>query len=161
VVARLANALGYELIKAEANKSAQSSNPDAVDLTMRGWALIWQPPEKERNVAAREFFVRALKLDPRNAEAMVGLCYARLRSSFYGWSTAPENTPAAEMELLTSALAINPSLALGYYLKSLVLLLEKRFSEAMEGRADRIDGRPELCLLVFCYGSGGRAAFLL
>ena len=120
------------MAKAEANKSAQSSNPDAVDLTMRGWALIWQPPEKERNVAAREFVVRALKLDPRNAEAMVGLAYARLRSSSYGWSTAPEDTPTAQMELLTSALAINPNLGLGYYLKSFALLLEKRFSEAVE-----------------------------
>jgi adenylate cyclase len=34
VVARLANALGYELAKAEAQKSAHSTNPDAIDLTM-------------------------------------------------------------------------------------------------------------------------------
>ena len=40
VVARLANELGYELVKAEANKSVHSTNPDAIDLTMRGWALF-------------------------------------------------------------------------------------------------------------------------
>ena len=39
VVARLANTLGIELVKAEAEKGARSKNPDAVDLTMRGWAL--------------------------------------------------------------------------------------------------------------------------
>ena len=38
VVARLANTLGYELVKAEAQKSTHSTNPDAIDLTMRGWA---------------------------------------------------------------------------------------------------------------------------
>ncbi len=42
VVARLANRLGYELIKAEAEKATRSKSPDAIDLTMRGWALVWQ-----------------------------------------------------------------------------------------------------------------------
>ena len=36
VVARLANALGYELVKAEAETGARSKNPDAIDLDMRG-----------------------------------------------------------------------------------------------------------------------------
>ena len=40
------------------------------------------------------------------------------------------------MELLTNALAINPSFALGYYVKSLALFLENQYSEAVEaGRA--------------------------
>jgi hypothetical protein len=39
VVARLANTLGSELVKAEAEKSTHSRNPDAIDLTMRGWAI--------------------------------------------------------------------------------------------------------------------------
>ena len=43
VVARLANSLGAELIKAEALRAARErpNNPDAVDLTMRGWATLW------------------------------------------------------------------------------------------------------------------------
>ena len=43
VVARLANTLGHELVKAEAEKSTRSRNPDAIDLTMRGTALLWPP----------------------------------------------------------------------------------------------------------------------
>ena len=39
VVTRLANTLGNELTKAEAAKGARSTNPDANDLVMRGWAL--------------------------------------------------------------------------------------------------------------------------
>jgi adenylate cyclase len=38
VVARLANALNAELIKAEAAKGVRSTNPDANDLVMRGMA---------------------------------------------------------------------------------------------------------------------------
>ena len=48
VVARLANALGYELVKAEAQKSAHSTNPDAIDMTMRGWAAFWQPRRRRK-----------------------------------------------------------------------------------------------------------------
>ncbi len=40
VVARLANTLGYELTKAEAAKGGRTANPDALDLVMRGWALM-------------------------------------------------------------------------------------------------------------------------
>src|SRR5271170_7174801 len=42
VVARLANSLGYELVKAEAEKSARSKNPDVIDLIMRGNAALWR-----------------------------------------------------------------------------------------------------------------------
>ena len=42
VVARLVNSLGYELIKAEADKGARAKDPDVVDLAMRGWALAWR-----------------------------------------------------------------------------------------------------------------------
>src|SRR5205814_2343469 len=40
VVARLANSLGLELHKAEAEKSTHSTNPNAIDLDMRGQALL-------------------------------------------------------------------------------------------------------------------------
>ncbi|HYA73948.1 MAG TPA: adenylate/guanylate cyclase domain-containing protein, partial [Roseiarcus sp.] len=46
VVARLANALGYELVKADAERGLRSKNSDATDLTLRGRAAIWEhyPP---------------------------------------------------------------------------------------------------------------------
>ena len=40
VVAQLANTLGVELIKAEAESSARTKNPDAIDHQMRGHALV-------------------------------------------------------------------------------------------------------------------------
>jgi adenylate cyclase len=57
VVARLANTLGLELVKAEAERGARSNSPDSVDLTMRGWALVRQAQfTKEANKAARDLF---------------------------------------------------------------------------------------------------------
>jgi adenylate cyclase len=132
VVARLANTLGHELTKAEAQKGGHSTNPDAIDLTMRGWVTFWQPTTKESIASARGYFERALKLDPQIAEAMTGLAFARIRAWLYGWSTnREEDKPAAQMELVTNATTINPDYAFAYYIKSLILFLEKDYQGAI------------------------------
>jgi len=130
IVARLANSLGYELARAEAQRSVHSTNPDAIDLMMRGWAVLWQPMTKESTALARDYFERAIRIDPQNAEAMVGFAYARMRASVYGWSTTADY--AAQLDLLTKATAINPSYAFAYYVKSHVLFFTKHVPEAVE-----------------------------
>ena len=129
VVARLANSLGYELTKAEAQKSAHSTNPDAIDLMMRGWSALWQPMTKESTASARDYFERAMKLDPQSAEAMVGSAYARFRALIYGWT---EDSYTVQLDLLTQATAIDPGFAFAYYVKSNVLFFLKRLPEAIE-----------------------------
>jgi adenylate cyclase len=131
VVARLANTLGYELAKAEAQKSTHATDPDAIDLMMRGWSAIWPPPTKESTASARDYFERASKIDPQNAEAMVGLVYARFRAKIYGWSTTDDTYPA-QFDLLTKATAIDPRFAFAYYVKSLLLFYLKQLPEAIE-----------------------------
>ena len=59
VVARLANTLGSELVKAEAEKGTHSGNPDAIDLSMRGWAILNQAQlytDKANLAAALDLF---------------------------------------------------------------------------------------------------------
>jgi adenylate cyclase len=76
VVARLANTLGYELIRAEAAKGSRSANPDVTDLAMQGWTLLWraahQTPNEGRETAheARALFDRALRIDPNDADSL-------------------------------------------------------------------------------------------
>ena len=69
VVARLANSLGYELVRAEGEKGGHSHSPDAIDLAMRGQELLQQPGRtKDNNDAARAFYrTGARKIDPNNA----------------------------------------------------------------------------------------------
>ena len=152
VVARLANGLGYELVKAEAQRSTHSTNPDAIDLTMRGWAAIWQLPTKESTASARDYFEGAMKIDPQIAEAMVGFAYARLRTSFYGRSTPAEDTYAAQLEVLTKATAINPGYAFGYYVKSLALIFTKQFPEAIEAAQTAVTLDPNAAYGYFAMG---------
>ena len=75
VVARLANTLGLELVKAEAEKSARSRSPDIVDLDMRGWVMLqqWLGTTKDYISAARAWFEQALKIDPNDPDALVGV----------------------------------------------------------------------------------------
>ena len=158
VVARLANTLGYELVKAEAQRGTHSTNPDAIDLTMRGWSAIWQPPTMESITSARNYFERALTLDPQNAQAMVGLAYARLRASVYGWSTAAEDKPAAQMDLLTKAIAIDPGYPFAYYVKSGVLWLSKEYPEALSAAETEVALDPNSA---YGYAAIGRVEGLL
>ena len=74
-VSRLANSLGVELVKAEALRAMRErpNNPDAVDLSMRGWAEAIRPYSKSSNDAAIGLFERALAIDPQLVPAMVGL----------------------------------------------------------------------------------------
>jgi adenylate cyclase len=121
VVARLANSLGYELTRAEAQKGAHSTDSDAIDLMMRGWAAHWQPAAKESVALARDYFERAMQIDPQSAEAMTGFAYARLRANLYGWSAGTEDIYAGVLDVLTKATAINPDYTFAYYVKSIAL----------------------------------------
>ena len=66
-VSRLANSLGMELVKAEALRSARErpNNPDAVDLAMRGQAILYSNPSVAAFGEATALFERALALDPQ------------------------------------------------------------------------------------------------
>jgi adenylate cyclase len=82
--------LNYELVKAESEAGAHSKNPDAIDLTMRGWAAMnqWaqQWPTKDGLVAVRAWFDRALEIDPNDANALAGEANAYMAEYAYGWT---------------------------------------------------------------------------
>ena len=74
-VARIANSLDAELIKAEALRGLRErqENPDARDLAMRGQVIMNSAPDKARVKEAQSFFERALALDADNFRALLGL----------------------------------------------------------------------------------------
>jgi TolB-like protein/Flp pilus assembly protein TadD len=72
IVSRLANRLDAELVAAEARRAERSPHPDALDLYFQGRASLNQAQTPQSLAQAREFFERALALDPNNIEPMVG-----------------------------------------------------------------------------------------
>jgi adenylate cyclase len=112
VVARLANSLGYELVKTEAEKDARSKNPDAVDLAMRGWALVWQEQQQQRtrenNNAAQALFEQALRIDPNETDALAGDAYAYMLEYTRGWATTGTDYEAKILGQADRAIALAP-----------------------------------------------------
>jgi adenylate cyclase len=137
VVARLANALDYELVRAEAEKGRRSTDADSIDLTMRGWGLLnVAGRDKERYRQARELFERALERDPENPDALVGVALIDIRAQINGWVDRPDITFEGPLRMVTQALTINRDYAFAYYVRSLALWASKRLPEALEAARD-------------------------
>ena len=73
IVSRLANALETQLIEAEARRAERSPHPNSLDLYFQGIAWVNKGTTPDHMAQARGFFERALALDPRSVEALVGL----------------------------------------------------------------------------------------
>jgi adenylate cyclase len=135
VVARLANSLGYELVKSEAEKGARSKSPDAVDLAMRGWALVWQEQQqqrtKENNNAAQALFEQALKIDPNETDALVGDAYTHMLEYTRGWTTTGTDYEAKILGQADRAIALAPDNLWAYNVKSLYLTNSRRANEGL------------------------------
>jgi adenylate cyclase len=130
VVAQLANALRYELGVAEAAKAAGTQNPDAIDLAMRGWAVIPALTSKDETDAARPLFEQALKIDPNNSEALAGKATTTLSEYIY----APKATvdyDAAILSLVDKAMALDPGNIYAYRTKGQYLAVSGRPEDAV------------------------------
>jgi TolB-like protein/Tfp pilus assembly protein PilF len=106
IVSRLANTLNTQLAVAEARRSERSQHPDSMDLFFQG--MVWKNKgwTPEYYPHARGFFERALALDPRNVEAMVGTGFVEIASAFMT-SDRAAHFAAAEAYVI-KALSIAP-----------------------------------------------------
>jgi TolB-like protein/class 3 adenylate cyclase len=73
IVSRLSNTLTSQLVEVEAQRAERAPHPDATDLYFQGWAFANKGITPEYMTKARSFFERALTLDPKNVEALVGM----------------------------------------------------------------------------------------
>ena len=134
VVVRLANTLGYELIKAEAARSASSTNPDANDLVMRALALMYEQglqASKDKNNAARTLYEQALAIDPNNARAISGIAETYFWEYKLGWGNSDTNYDAKILDRADRAITLAPNFAFPYWIKSTYLNSSNRFDEAI------------------------------
>jgi adenylate cyclase len=135
VVARLANALSYELINAEAETAARSKNPDSIDLVMRGHAAsfqwVRQPPTKEQIVATRALFERALEIDPKSADALAGSALTYMLEYVYGLNDPETDYDAKVIGQADRAMALARDSARAYSAKSFYLNASRRPSDAL------------------------------
>ena len=131
VVARLATTLGHELVDAEAEGSLRATNPDVVDLDMRGWSLVSMQTTREGNLAARGWFEQALKLDPNDADALAGMARTHLDDYSLGWTDPGIDYDAAILGAADRSITLSPGNARAYHVKSTYLFLSHRTVEAL------------------------------
>jgi adenylate cyclase len=131
-VARLANTLGFELVRAEAGKSTRSANPDAVDLVMRGFASAQQsPPTKDAMNAARASFDQALKIDPNDGDALAGEAFTYF-VEYARWANPETDYDARVLGLADRAIALAPDNLWSYFAKSVYLYSSRRPDQALD-----------------------------
>jgi adenylate cyclase len=132
VVARLARTLQVELVNAEARRSLHDHprNPDAIDLTMRGLALLNQLPTKAIRFEARDLFEQALTLDPANADALAGAALVDSSDYVFGWSDQSTDVYARAMQRAEQALLLDPNQPYAHYTKSLLILYKTKPNDA-------------------------------
>ena len=126
IVSRLTNALDAELTEAEAQRARRAPHPDAMDLYFQGRACWNRGLTPEYLAQARNFFERALVLDPDNVDALVGLAtvVATTAGSFAIDDRAAQLANAETA--LTRALSMAPQHAMAHLALGAVLMFTNR-----------------------------------
>ncbi len=143
-VARLANSLGVELVKAEALRAMRErpNNPDAVDLSMRGWVEHNRPDSKATNDAAVGLFERALTVDPHLVPAMVGLAESLALRAGDQYSVDPKSDIARAEDWAERAVAAEPDNSAAHMAKGDVFLQKRQWTQALAEAEAAIAANP-------------------
>jgi len=124
ITSRLANALGVELIAAEAARPTE--HPDALDYILRGGAVLLKPRTPDTYREAINLFERALALDPQSVEAQSRLAIILVTSVLDGMADSASTDLARAEGLVDRALAASPRSAFAHFGKGHVLRAQHR-----------------------------------
>jgi adenylate cyclase len=133
-VARLANSLGVELVRAEALRAMRErpNNPDAADLSMRGWAERYRGfTSKTNEDSAVGLFERALAIDPQLVPAMSGLAETLVNRVTWLHSDDPKGDIARAEDLAERAVAAEPDNSAAHGAKASVFSAKRQWPQAI------------------------------
>jgi TolB-like protein/class 3 adenylate cyclase/Flp pilus assembly protein TadD len=131
IVSRLANTLNTQLVEAEARRAERSLHPDAMDLIFQGMACLNKGRTSEYLAQSRSFFERALALDPKNVEALVGL--AVVDAAAVGMALTVERAArlAAAETAVIKALSLAPQHASAHWLLGNIKMFTNRAAQGI------------------------------
>jgi TolB-like protein/Flp pilus assembly protein TadD len=133
IVGRLSRSVGIELVRTEAARpSRNDGSAEALDLVMRGRALVNDVTQQEHPAAAIDLFRRALELDPDSVDAMVGIALARIYQVINLYRLDGRDALLGEAEeMVVRAAASAPHHFAVLKARGLLLRARGRFAEAM------------------------------
>jgi adenylate cyclase len=129
ITSRIANALGVELIAAEAARPTE--HPDVLDYVLRGRAVLLKPQTPDTYREAIKLFEHASALDPQSVEAEGRLSIALTGRVLDGMSDAPAVDITRAERLVEQTLAASPRSALAHFAKGHMLRAQGRYGEAI------------------------------
>jgi len=140
IVGRLARTLHLQLLEAVGRQVDPNKNPDAHDLTMRGWAYYNHlTPEDQQQ--ALNAFEKALVLDPESAEARAGVANVLELRVAQGRSVSREADLTRGEQLAREAIARDPNTERAYLALGMIHRLQNRLGESRAelGKAIELD----------------------
>lgn len=142
IVARLSRAVGIEMLRNDAGRGGTDGG-DAVDLVMRGRALAIDIRKQANAVQAVSLFRRALEMDPRNVDAMVGIASTGIFQLLNRYRTDARDRLLDEAEeLISRAFSISPDHIGVQKARAALLRARGRFDEAIVATRAVIEQNP-------------------
>jgi adenylate cyclase len=145
IVARLANSLDVALTRAEALRAIRErpNNPDAVDLSMRGWMeRLNGSGSKENQDVVVGLFERALALDPKLVPAMVGLARALIDRVTGLISVEPKSDIQRAEDWADQAVKAEPDNSNAHMAKANVFFAKRQWAQAISEAETAIAANP-------------------
>jgi TolB-like protein/class 3 adenylate cyclase len=129
ITSRIAVALGYELLTAEAAQPTE--HPDVLDYVLRARAAHERSPSRDRYAEVIRFYERALALDPGSAVAQAGLAGILANRVLDDMTDTAAADMARAESLVGQALAAAPDSANVHWAKGNILRAQGRHVEAI------------------------------
>lgn len=132
VTQKIASALAVQLTAQEEERLSQAAkaHPEAYDTLLRGLERMRRYTQ-ESNAEARQYFQKAISLDPRFARAYADLAYGWTNDVIGGWSENPSEDLRRAAELTEKALKLDDSIPQVHFARSVVDRLRGRYDEAI------------------------------
>ena len=143
VTRRIVSALAVRLTEDEQEQLARpaETSPEAYDMLLRGLER-YRRFTPETNAEAREFFEKAVALDPEYARAYADVSLTYTEELFLGWTDSPDEAIRRGLKFGRNALALDDSIRQVHLALSAVYRLQKRHDEAIAAARKSVELDP-------------------
>lgn len=143
VVQEIIAALKIEVTQREREQLDRrvETTPEAYDMFLRGQEKFLQF-SRQTNIEARQFFERAMALDPGYARAYAAAAITHLFSVTVSWSETPDESIRIGKTLALQALELDPTVREVYFALGSAYLRERKFDMAIEATRKSVELDP-------------------
>ncbi|MCH9012226.1 MAG: tetratricopeptide repeat protein [Proteobacteria bacterium] len=132
VTEKIVAALAVKLTQGEQERLNRTVavDPEAYDVLLHGLARL-RRFTRETNAEARQFFERAVEIDPQYARAHADVALTHALDVEYGWTSLPKASLQAAVKHTQAALALESSDPHVYFALAMTYMGQRRYDEAI------------------------------